>query len=198
MVLIYFLYVLLSFYRIPDNTELAIENNQSRIVEQGVEYTAVTYNVGFGCYSQEFSFFMDEAEWKDGSHTRGVYGKGMSREDVIENVETQAAVLRDIRPDFILLQEVDTDSTRSYHIDMASYFEETFPFMGGTYTSNFHSPWLNLPVLDPIGAVNSGILTLSRFKTDYAVRRSYPIASDLSKLFDLDRFFTFERIPVKG
>ena len=72
VVLIYFLYVLLSFYRIPDNTELAIENNQSRIVEQGVEYTAVTYNVGFGCYSQEFSFFMDEAEWKDGSHTRGV------------------------------------------------------------------------------------------------------------------------------
>ena len=198
VVLIYFLYVLLSFYRIPDNTELAIENNQSRIVEQGVEYTAVTYNVGFGCYSKEFSFFMDEAEWKDGSHTRGVYGKGMSREDVIENVETQAAVLRDIRPDFILLQEVDTDSTRSYHIDMASYFEETFPFMGGTYTSNFHSPWLNLPVLDPIGVVNSGILTLSRFKTDYAVRRSYPIASDLSKLFDLDRCFTVERIPVEG
>ena len=81
---------------------------------------------------------------------------------------------------------------------MASYFEETFPFMGGTYTSNFHSPWLNLPVLDPIGAVNSGILTLSRFKTDYAVRRSYPIASDLSKLFDLDRCFTVERIPVEG
>ena len=198
VVLIYFFYVLLSFNRIPDNTELTVENNQTNVMKENVEYTAVTYNLGFGCYSKDFSFFLDSADWKDGSHTTGKYGKGITREDVIENIEDQAAVLRDIAPDFILLQEVDTDSSRSYHIDMATYFEETFPFMNSVFAINFHSPWLNLPLFDPIGVVNSGVLTLSRFKTDSAVRRSYPIASDFSKLFDLDRCFSVERIPVEG
>ena len=120
VVVLYYFYVLLSFNRIPDNTELYVENNQARVMKEDVEYKAVTYNLGFGCYSKEFSFFLDNADWKDGSHTTGKYGKGITREDVIENVESQAAVLRDIAPDFILLQEVDTDSTRSYHIDMAT------------------------------------------------------------------------------
>ena len=89
VVLIYFFYVLLSFNRIPDNTDLTVENNQARIMKENVEYTAVTYNLGFGCYSKEFSFFLDSADWKDGSHTTGKYGKGITREDVIENVESQ-------------------------------------------------------------------------------------------------------------
>ena len=198
VVVLYYFYVLLSFNRIPDNTELYVENNQTRVMKEDVEYKAVTYNLGFGCYSKEFSFFLDNADWKDGSHNTGKDGKGITREDVIENVESQAAVLRDIAPDFILLQEVDTDSTRSYHIDMATYFEETFPFMNSVFAINFHSPWLNLPIFDPIGIVNSGVLTLSRFKTDSAVRRSYPIASDFSRLFDLDRCFSVQRIPVEG
>ena len=69
VVLIYFFYVLLSFNRIPDNTELTVENNQTKVMKENVEYTAVTYNLGFGCYSKDFSFFLDSADWKDGSHT---------------------------------------------------------------------------------------------------------------------------------
>ena len=197
-VLIYLAYVIFSYSRIPDRTELEVENQSQRILEKNTEYSAVTYNVGFGAYSDEFSFFMDEAEWEDGSHTQGKYGKGISREDVIANVEGQAAILRDILPDFILLQEVDEDSTRSYHIDMVQYFKDTFPYMNSTYAINYHSAWLNLPLLDPIGIINSGCVTLSRFFVQYAERRSYPLATDLSKFFDLDRCFTVERFPVDG
>ena len=191
-------YVLFSFYRIPDNQALDVKNNQERILQKGKEYSALTYNVGFGAYDQDFSFFLDSADWKDSSHTTGKYGKAISRNHLIENVEGQAAVLRDNQADFILLQEVDTDSTRSYHINMVRYFEETFPFLGSTFASNFHSPWLNLPIPDPVGIVNSGILTLSRYNISQSVRRSFPIASDMSKLFDLDRCFNVNRIPVEG
>lgn len=196
--LLYFAYVSLSYSRIPDNQELSVENNQEKVMETGKTYSAVTYNVGFGAYCPEFTFFLDEADWKDGSHTTGKNGRGITRDIVIDNVEDQAAVLRDIGADFILLQEVDEDSTRSYHIDMVSYFAATFPFMSNVYAVNFHSPWLNLPVLDPIGIINGGIQTLSRFNVEEATRYSYPIASDFSKIFDLDRCFTVHKIPVEG
>ena len=195
---IYACYVLFSFYRISDNLELEVKNNQEKTLSVGKEYSALTYNVGFGAYDHDFSFFLDTAEWKDSSSTTGKYGKAISRDHLIRNVEGQAEVLRENPADFILLQEVDTDSTRSYHINMVSYFEETFPFMSSTYAVNFHSPWLNLPIFDPIGIVNSGIVSLSRYGVSYAERRSYPIASDFSKLFDLDRCFMVQRIPVEG
>lgn len=195
---IYVVYVLISFSRLPDNTTLEIKNNQSKTMKSGVEYTAVTFNTAFGAYSTDFSFFMDTADWKDGTHTVGKYGKAIDRVHVIENVESQAAVLRDIAADFILLQEVDTDATRSYHIDMATYFEATFPFMNSTFAVNYHSAWLNYPILDPHGIANAGLLTMSRFNVESAERVSYPIASDFSKFFDLDRCFTVDRIPVEG
>ena len=74
-VLIYCAYVIFSYSRIPDRTELEVENQSQRILEKNTEYSAVTYNVGFGAYADEFSFFMDEAKWEDGSHTQGKYGK---------------------------------------------------------------------------------------------------------------------------
>lgn len=198
VVLVYSLYVILSYSRIPDETVLDINNNQTKTLSSGLEYTAVTYNVGFGAYNKEYSFFLDEADWKDGTHTKGKYGKAISRDAVISNVESQAAVLRDIAADFILLQEVDSDSTRSYHINMATYFQETFPFMNSIFAVQYHSPWLNMPLFDPHGIANAGLLTLSRFKVDTAERISYPVASDFSKLFDLDRCFSVEKIPVEG
>lgn len=194
----YMAYVFLSYSRLPEKMELEVMNQSEKTVEVGKEYTALTYNIGYGSLSDDYSFFLDEADWKDGTHTVGKYGKGLSRNSIIENIEGEAAVLREVLPDFILLQEVDEDATRSYHINEAEYFMATFPYMNATYAENFHSPWLNLPLTDPHGIVNAGLLTLSRFRINYAERRSYPIADDFSKLFDLDRCFSVQRFPVEG
>ena len=45
-----------TFYRIPDHTALAVENNREAVLETGHTYTAVTYNVGFGAYGPDYSF----------------------------------------------------------------------------------------------------------------------------------------------
>ena len=70
--------------------------------------------------------------------------------------------------------------------------------MNSIFAIQYHSPRLNMPLFDPHGIANAGLLTLSRFKVDTAERISYPVASDFSKLFDLDRCFSVERIPVEG
>ena len=60
VVIIYVGYVMLSYDRIPDNQELEIRNPQETdlAVRLGEEYAIVTQNVGFGAYTDDFTFFI--------------------------------------------------------------------------------------------------------------------------------------------
>ena len=61
----YVLYVSLQYYRIKDNTKLNIENNTTNNFEFDKEYKVLTYNIGFGAYDHDFSFFLDEEMKKE-------------------------------------------------------------------------------------------------------------------------------------
>jgi endonuclease/exonuclease/phosphatase family metal-dependent hydrolase len=101
--------------------------------------------------------------------------------------------------DFMFLQEVDEDADRSYHINMLARFEETFPAYGKIFANNFHTPYLMYPFNDPIGASQAGILTLSKYKAESAVRHSFPLTGNFfSDVFDLDRCFSATYLPVDG
>ena len=52
----YVAYVAIQYYRIEDNFSLEINNNQTERVAVGQNYTITTYNIGFGAYTQDFSF----------------------------------------------------------------------------------------------------------------------------------------------
>ncbi len=196
--LIYAVYLLVTYYRIEDKQILTVSNNSDLTLKNGQEYRAVTYNVGFGSYSPSYSFFMDSSTWKNGDVTTGLYGRGINRDDVIADTEGSAGVLRDIDADFILLQEVDTPSTRSFGIDMKDYYMKSFPEMASSFAVNFHSSWLNLPLTDPHGFANAGLLTLSYYAFASAERISYPIADNLTKIADLDRCFSVNRFDTEN
>ena len=60
--LIYVAYVFISYSRIDDNVVLTPDivgapSNEVAVV--GDEYTITTYNIGFGAYTSDYSFFMD-------------------------------------------------------------------------------------------------------------------------------------------
>ena len=55
-------YVLLSYRRIPDNQMLEVSGSASAALETGSTYEIVSWNVGFGAYSDDYSFFMDGGE----------------------------------------------------------------------------------------------------------------------------------------
>ena len=59
-------YVAMQYYRIEDNFVLSCQNNASAKVAIGQEYTISTFNIGFGAYTHDFSFFMDSGEFLDG------------------------------------------------------------------------------------------------------------------------------------
>ncbi|MBR4544682.1 MAG: endonuclease/exonuclease/phosphatase family protein [Oscillibacter sp.] len=188
MVGVYAAYVFLSYSRIPDLQELSIDGTAAVPALLDTEYTAVSYNVGFGAYTPEFTFFMDG----------GSESWAASKDSVIACVQGSADTALSLDPDLVLFQEVDTDSTRSYHVNEADIIHSAFPDFDSVAAVNYHSPFLMYPLLQPHGASNSCLLTESVFDITSAIRRSLPISTGLKKLIDLDRCYSIARIPVEN
>ena len=184
-------YVFLGSTRIADNQTLTVTGNAEAPAQTGREYTAVSYNVGFGAYTPEFTFFMDG----------GTQSWAASEESVIQCIQGAAETALSFSPDLVLFQEVDTDSTRSYHVDEAAILNDAFSAVAD-YDSvaavNYHSPFLLYPLHQPHGASNACLLTESAFAISSALRRSLPIATGVKKVLDLDRCYSVARIPVEN
>lgn len=186
VVLSYLLYVVLSYHRVGDNLTLEIEGDAENIASVNTEISLLTYNIGFGAYSADYSFFMD-----GGEHSRA-----LSKEAVLDNINGVMDVIANENCDLILLQEVDTDGTRSYHVNQKNLISEKYPRFDQVFAENYDSPYFLYPIHEPIGANKSGILTLSRFNIESSVRRSLPVENSLSKYFDLDRAYSVSFIKT--
>ena len=184
----YLLYVVLSYHRVEDRLTLEVSGNATDAVPVGESLTLVTYNIGFGAYSADYSFFMDGGE----------YSRALSKDAVIENTNGALSAATDTNADFILLQEVDTDGTRSYHVNQRDIFANALPQFDRVFGENYDSPYLLYPFSSPIGANKSGILTMSGYNIDSSVRRSLPVEQSLYKFLDLDRAYTVSAIPAEN
>ena len=186
----YVAYVFLSYSRIEDNLVLQPEGSVTEQAKVGEEYTIVTYNVGFGAYTDDFTFFMDE----------GKESRARSKDSVINCINNCADTALSYEPDFTLYQEVDIGSTRSHQVEERNLINEKYSAAGdfdNVFAQNYHSAYLMYPITEPHGASNSGILTESRFDITSALRRSLPISDGFKKILDLDRCYSISRIPVE-
>ena len=196
---IYVIYMQTHYYRIKDRQSLPIKQKltHSNKLQTNTTYSATTYNVGFGAYNQKFSFFMDTGKMKDGTKTQGKYGKAENKAAVLKNTNGEINAMKKINADFMLFQEIDTDSSRSYHINQVKKVSQNFANYEEIFANNFHSPYLLYPLNDPHGAVQSGLLSLSKYPVEQATRRKYPVSTSfITKFTDLDRCFTVMKIPV--
>ncbi len=201
----YLIYVSAQYYRIKDNLDLTNEIQRSDETLSSENITGadvlsiMTYNVGFGAYSHEFSFFMDSGEDENGNTISGKYGTAISKDDVEKNLNGTISQINSISPDFLLLQEVDEPSTRSKGVNMLNAYEKNFDTYDSSYAVNFHSSFLMYPILDPHGSANSGIASFSKYEMESALRRSFPVDSSWpSKFFDLDRCFSIMKYPLQN
>lgn len=197
IVVCYLAYVLIQYHRIDDNTELEITNNQTLALDLTKEYKITTYNIGFGAYNQEYSFFMDEGKMKDGTATVGKYAKAVSKEVVETNTEGVINTVKVLDADFMFFQEVDVLSTRAHKVNQLEAINNSFSSYSSIFACNYDSAYLLYPFNDPIGMSKSGIVTLSKYEVKSSLRRQFPLSGVMmSDLFDLDRCFSITRIKV--
>lgn len=195
----YVIYMQVQYYRIDDFTRLPVENPQQEQMETGTAYRIMTYNIGFGAYSDDYSFFMDMGEMKDGTKTTGKHGRALSKEAVLADTAGSLELFKQQEADFIFAQEVDEKADRSYHVNQREILTEGLPGYGSVFANNFHSAYLFYPFHEPHGAVEAGMLTFSKYQTTENIRRQFPVSSAfITKFTDLDRCFLMSRLPVKG
>ncbi len=184
-------YVLIQYNRIEDNVVLDIIDNESakdEDIKLDTTYTVVSYNIGFGAYLQDYTFFLDG----------GYESWARSEELVISNINDIADNVASLNPDFVFFQELDLDSTRTYHVNEKDLIDEKFPSFSSVVAINYHSAFLMYPFYKPHGASNSSMVTYSKYQLTSSLRRSLPISTTLSKLVDLDRCYTVSRIPTEN
>ncbi len=197
IIVTYLLYVMLQYSRIPDDQRITTVNPQEAFVRTNTPYTITTYNVGFGAYNQDFSFFMDSGVMKDGTAVAGKYAKAFSQDVVLENIAGASNIITTLQPDFALFQEVDKGANRSYKVDMVKYLSDNLDDYSASYASNFHSAFLYYPFNDPIGKSESGIVTFSKYKVNESIRKSFTVDNSFpERFFDLDRCFMISRFQT--
>lgn len=124
--------------------------------------TLTTYNIGYCGLGAEMDFF-----YEGGSMTRpteALYKKYES--GLLDRLQQFSD------RDFILLQEIDTLSRRSWYSNQLSEIRKRFSGLNAFFAMNYNA-WVPLPVTNPMGKVNGGVATLTRHTPVEAVRYGF-------------------------
>lgn len=180
----YVAYLFLDYHRLEDNLALEVTNQTSQDeFAVGQTYSMMTFNIGYGSYPSDYSFFMD-----GGDEVRA-----RSKNAVEEALAIDKDLITSANPDLLLFQEVDLDGDRSQHVNQVDYFTQGLTDYSWSFAQNYDSSYLFYPVTDPIGQATSGLLTLSKINFQEATRYQLPIDTDINKFFDLDRAYSVNR-----
>ncbi|MCQ2412566.1 MAG: endonuclease/exonuclease/phosphatase family protein [Sphaerochaetaceae bacterium] len=186
--LVYAAYFLISYHRVPDNISLDVHRTFASPSQVDKQYSILSWNIGFGAYEADYDFFMDG----------GKQSWAPSKKGLLENMDKISALLADQKADLYMIQEVDVDGTRSYHVDESAYLAKALDGYSYSFAENWDCPFIIIPLDHPHGANYAGIMTFSSFGMTEALRKSLPVEDSIMKLVDLDRCYSISRIPVEG
>lgn len=174
-------------YRPADTESVIAQQETEAVLETGKPLTIVSWNCGYGALGDNADFFMDGGS--------SVYTADRAR------VESNLAGIRDalkaLNPDFLILQEVDINSARSYSLDERGVLREALPGASESFAYNFNTLFVPYPI-PPMGHVESGLYTLSTAVPGSSARISLPVPFSWPiRLFNLKRCLLVSRFPVK-
>jgi endonuclease/exonuclease/phosphatase family metal-dependent hydrolase len=164
----------------PDEKTLVYSTDHPDIVPTWTEIDLLTWNIGYAGLSEDMDFFYDGGE--NVRPTKEIVERNIS--GVIEFLKTCDTI------EYILLQEVDKRSKRSYQINEYSMIEKSFPNYWSYFAMNYDVFFVPVPPTEPMGNVRSGLQTISTKKPGSVYRYSFPGNYAFPKnLFMLDRCF---------
>lgn len=151
------------------------------------ELSLVSWNLGYAGLDQRADFFMDG----------GKQVRPSDRPRVEANLRAMALWLAAHPADVVLLQEVDFDSTRTYGMDQSRVIGAALPAHHLARALNFKVVYIPYPLSQPLGRMNSGLLSLTRSRPSLAMRHQLP--GDYAwpvRIFHLKRCMHELRLPA--
>lgn len=173
----------------PDKKTIVFQSNNPTIINPDSELSLMIWNIGYCGLGADMDFFYD-----GGEQVR------TSQKNLMQNLKSVNFFLTENQSlDFILLQEVDKLSKRSYYTDEFSSILNSLTNFHGTFGLNYNVKFVPLPFTSPLGKVYSGLGTFSRNIPKSSVRYTFPGNYQWPKrLFMLDRCFLVNRYPVSN
>lgn len=184
--LLFLLYSSIDDYR-PDEVVEQSLDCESDILPDSMEMKLLIWNIGYAGLDASMDFFYDGGE-----------NMRPDREGVLRNMEgIKNTLLPYVGYDFLLLQEVDQDSKRTYHTNEYEEIKELFEGYSSYFGTNYDVGFVPIPLKEPMGKVKSGLMTLSLHCPVRVERHAFPGNYKWPvKLFMLDRCFLVNRFQL--
>ena len=150
----------------------------------------LSWNVGYCALGKDSDFFMDG----------GTSSRPGSEETVRASMDgiRQTILSLEEAPDFILMQEVDSGSKRSFWQQQVEYFRTIESYPASAYAYNYKCEYVPIP-FPPLGKVQSGLLTLSVYAVTEAERIALPCPFSWPvSTANLKRCLLVTRVPIEG
>jgi endonuclease/exonuclease/phosphatase family metal-dependent hydrolase len=181
-------YAVFSDYK-PDEKVVVFSSENPDKINDTLELSLLTWNIGYCGLDKEMDFFYD-----GGTKVRTPELK------CIDNLhEVQRFLKQNDSIDFILIQELDKRSKRSYYINEFDSLSKVMVRYHSFFAKNYDVFFVPVPPADPMGKVLSGITIFSKYQPSSSVRYSFPGKYGFPKqLFMLDRCFLVNRYPLEN
>lgn len=147
----------------------------------------VIWNIGYSGLGKEMDFFYDGGKnVRPTPEYSTLFLEGILR--VTQQFEGY---------DFLLYQEVDTFSKRSYERNVYRELDKMLPNHNASFATNYNVVFNPIPFDDPLGRITSGLATYSKFVPTAVTRHQFPGNYDWPKrIYMLDRCFLESRFPL--
>lgn len=193
LVALYFVVIIIwgsiTDYQPDDITNLGVQGNAKTTAIADSAISFLTWNIGYGGLGAEMDFFYDGGRSVRPSPERvKKYTQG-----VIRFIQSNDSI------DFIFLQEVDKNSARTGRLDETKMIQNAMPTFATSFGENYNVQFVPLPFFNPLGKIEMGQMTLSKYQPIASQRYSYHSAYSWPKrLFMLDRCFVLSRFKLQN
>ena len=189
VLIILILYATISDYKPAEKQIVYKEAGRADTLSPSKAYSLLIWNIGYAGLDKKMDFFYD-----GGKKVR------TSKDQLDKNISCIEKFITGLDSvDFKLLQEVDISGRRSYHRNEVKRFSDDLSNNHAFYGKNYDVFFVPVPFTNPMGSVNSGILSFSRYNPAEVTRISFPGQYSWPKrLFMLDRCFLVMRFPLAG
>ncbi|MDX2002583.1 MAG: endonuclease/exonuclease/phosphatase family protein [Chitinophagales bacterium] len=153
-------------------------------------FTCMIWNIGYAGLGKEENFFYDGGKMVRPSRER----VDTNLNGIIRFLQKQTDV------DFLMIQEIDSQSKRSYYINQYEVIGNNLPQYNRSYAMNFWVKYHPMPLERPwdvMGKVTAGMATYSKYTPMDVVRHQLPGAFPFPKnLYMLDRCLLVQRYKL--
>ena len=160
--------------------------NQLNDIEKNT-LSLITWNIGYAGLGKEMDFFYEGGKTiRPDVKTAELYMTG-----ILNTLERFEPV------DFLLLQEVDVFSKRSYFTNQAGLISGSLGNYNTIFAKNYDAWYVPVPWYAPMGRVESGMMVFSQYHSTETFRYSFPPdAAWPKRLFFLSRCYILSRYKV--